>query len=155
MTQLMLAARNAEESGKGMAAKDAFHEAVKSALKKDGWRITHDPLYINFAEVELYIDLGAEQLIAAEKEQEKIAVEIKTFLKPSAISEFHTALGQFINYRFALKADDPERTLYLAVPREIYDTFFIRQFIQLIIREYQLKLIVYDTVDEVIVRWQK
>lgn len=138
-----------------MAAKDAFHDAVRSALQKDGWRITHDPLYINFAEVELYIDLGAEQLIAAEKEEEKIAVEIKTFLSPSAISEFHTALGQFLNYRFALKANEPERTLYLAVPREIYDTFFIRQFVQLIIQEYQLKLIVYDIVDEAIVRWQK
>ena len=138
-----------------MAAKDTFHEAVKLALQKDGWQITHDPLYINFAEVELYIDLGAEQLLAAEKEGEKIAVEIKTFLSPSAISEFHTALGQFINYRFALKADDPQRTLYLAVPREIYDTFFIRQFVQLIIQEYQLKLLIYDTVDEVIVRWQK
>jgi len=138
-----------------MAAKDAFHEAVKTALQKNGWRITHDPLYINFAEVEMYIDLGAERLIAAEKEGERIAVEIKTFLGPSAISEFHTALGQFLNYRFALKVDDPERVLYLAVPREIYDTFFIRQFVQLIVQEYQLKLVVYDPVDEVIIRWQR
>lgn len=138
-----------------MAAKDTFHEAVKSALMKDGWTITHDPLHINFAEVDIYIDLGAERLIAAQKEEEKIAVEIKTFLNPSAISDFHTALGQFLNYRFALKADDPERTLYLAVPRETYDTFFMRRFVQLIIQEYQMKLIAYDSVDEVIVLWQR
>ena len=42
-----------------MAAKDTFHNQVKSALQKEGWCITHDPLYINFAEVEIYIDLGA------------------------------------------------------------------------------------------------
>ncbi|WP_094678147.1 element excision factor XisH family protein [Hydrocoleum sp. CS-953] len=37
-----------------MAAKDTFHDAVKSALQKEAWNITHDPLYINFAEVEIY-----------------------------------------------------------------------------------------------------
>jgi hypothetical protein len=48
------------------------------------------------------IDLAAEKLIAAEREGEKIAVEVKSFLeRSSAISEFHTALGQFINYRGA------------------------------------------------------
>ncbi|MBD2771751.1 XisH family protein [Iningainema tapete] len=138
-----------------MAAKDTFHDVVKSALEKDGWTITHEQLHINFAEVDLYIDLGAERLIAAQKDEEKIAVEIKTFFNPSAITDFHTALGQFLNYRFALKAVDPERTLYLAVPSETYDTFFMRRFVQLIIQEYQLKLVVYDSVNEVIVLWQK
>ncbi len=138
-----------------MAAKDTFHEAVKSALEKDGWCITQDPLYINFAEVEIYIDLGAEKLLAAEKDEEKIAVEIKTFLNPSAISEFHRVLGQFLNYRFALQAEEPERILYLAIPVEIYNTFFARRFVQLIIQEYQLKLIIFDSVQEVIVQWQK
>ena len=138
-----------------MAAKDIFHKTVKFALEKDGWCITNDPLYIDFAEVELYIDLGAERLLAAEKNEEKIAVEIKTFLNPSAISEFHTVLGQFLNYRFALKAGDPERVLYLAIPMEIYDTFFARRFVQMITKEYQLKLIVFDPVNEEIVQWQK
>ncbi|NEP50305.1 MAG: fatty-acid oxidation protein subunit alpha [Moorea sp. SIO3C2] len=137
-----------------MAARDTFHEAVKSALQKDGWCITHDPLYINFAEVEIYINLGAERLIAAEKDEEKIAVEIKTFLKPSAISEFHTVLGQFLNYRFALKAEEPDRLLYLAIPIEIYETFFARRFVQMITQEYQLKLIVFEPTKEEIVQWQ-
>ncbi|MDJ0552863.1 MAG: XisH family protein [Microcoleaceae cyanobacterium MO_207.B10] len=137
-----------------MSAKDTFHNQVKSALEKEGWRITHDPLYINFAEVEIYIDLGAERLLAAEKDGERIAVEIKTFLKPSAVSEFHTVLGQFLNYRFALHAEEPGRILYLAIPVEIYDTFFARRFVQLITQEYQLKLIVFDPVNEEIIQWQ-
>ncbi len=100
-----------------MSAKDVFHEVVKKALQKDGWQITHDPLSISVGGVSLSIDLAAEKLIAAEREGEKIAVEIKSFLeRSSAISEFHTALGQFINYRGALKRRQPERVLYLAVP---------------------------------------
>jgi predicted RecB family endonuclease len=104
-----------------MSAKDVFHEVVKKALQKDGWQITHDPLSISVGGVNLSIDLAAEKLIAAEREGEKIAVEIKSFLeRSSAISEFHTALGQFINYRGALKRRQPERVLYLAVPLTTY-----------------------------------
>lgn len=138
-----------------MSARDAFHNIVKSALQKDGWAITHDPLFVGFGGAEMYIDLGAEKLIAAEKEEEKIAVEIKSFTKTSAIYEFHTALGQFINYRFALQIEDPNRILYLAVPLEIYSTFFALQFTQLVIENCQLQLIVYDPKEEVIVKWQK
>ncbi|NEO57720.1 MAG: hypothetical protein F6K54_34445 [Okeania sp. SIO3B5] len=86
-----------------MSARDFFHQEVKNALIKDGWSITHDPLSIRFGGVDISIDLGAEQLIGAEKDNQNIAVEIKSFLpKSSAISEFHTALGKFINYRAAL-----------------------------------------------------
>ncbi len=99
-----------------MSAKDAFHDVVKNALKKAGWTITHDPLYISFGGVQMQIDLGAERLIAAERDGEKIAVEVKSFLNTSAISDFHTALGQFLNYRAAIRAEEPERKLYLAVP---------------------------------------
>ena len=138
-----------------MSAKDIFHNAVKNALQKEKWVITHDPLSLNIGGVEMYIDLGAEKLIAAEKNGEKIAVEIKSFLGASAISEFHTALGQFMNYRLALREEEPDRILYLAVPSDTYDSFFYLQFIQLAIQQYQLKIIVYNSVDEVIIKWQK
>jgi len=81
----------------------------------------------------MYVDLGAEKIIAAEKDGEKIAVEIKSFIGPSNISEFHTAIGQFINYRVALEEQYPERNLYLAVPLAIYQTFFSLQFIQTVV----------------------
>jgi hypothetical protein len=67
--------------GKGipyMPAKDVFHEAVKKALLNEGWTITADPLYIQFGGVDLYVDLAAEKVIAAEKDGRKIAVEIKS-----------------------------------------------------------------------------
>ncbi len=136
-----------------MSAKDKFHDIVKSALQKDGWVITDDPLYISFGGVQMYIDLGAERLIAAEKEGEKIAVEIKSFLSPSAISDFHIAFGQFLNYRTVLREKDPQRILYLAVNEEIYNDFFLLPFPQLQIQEYKVKLIIYDVENEEIVRW--
>jgi XisH protein len=137
-----------------MSARDFFHQVVKTALIKDGWQITHDPLSISFGGVDMSIDLGAEKLIGAKKQNQEIAVEIKSFLaQSSAISEFHTALGQFINYRGALRREDPNRTLYLAVPSITYNNFFQLEFPQLMIEENQLKLIIYKPEDEVIVQW--
>ena len=76
-----------------MPARDFFYDAVKNALIKDGWMITHDPLKLNFGFTTAFVDLGAEKLLAAEKGSEKIAVEIKSFAGSSELYEFHTALG--------------------------------------------------------------
>ncbi|NJR73799.1 MAG: fatty-acid oxidation protein subunit alpha [Scytonema sp. CRU_2_7] len=106
-------------------AKDVFHQQVKNALIKDGWSITHDPLTIRISEaVKLQIDLAAESAIAAERDSEKIAVEIKSFIGDSDISAFHTALGQYLNYYQALEEQEPDRIVYLAIPSETYQDFF-------------------------------
>ncbi|MEH2037759.1 XisH family protein [Nostoc sp.] len=136
-----------------MSARDRFHELVRTALEKDGWIITHDPYHIDLGFVDFYIDLGAELLLAATKDEEKIAVEIKTFLASSTISEFHTAIGQFINYRIALEDDDPERRLYLAVPLDVYKRFFRYPFIQTVIVRNKIPLLVYDTEKQEIAEW--
>jgi hypothetical protein len=68
-------------------AKDLFHDAVKNALIKDGWQITDDPFFLKIGGVELYIDLGAEKLIAAERDNQKIAVEIKSFISSSSLED--------------------------------------------------------------------
>ncbi|NMF59557.1 XisH family protein [Pseudanabaena yagii] len=136
-----------------MPAKDIFHNTVKIGLEKEGWEITHDPMYLDFGGVEIYIDLGAEKLIAAERKGEKIAVEVKSFISGSAISEFHKALGQFINYRTALSQKEPDRIMYLAVPNTIYETFFKLELIQIIIKIQNIKLIIYNPNREEIAQW--
>jgi len=90
-----------------MSAKDRFHETVKTALLKEGWTITHDPLYLDFDSARIQIDLAGQKLMAAEKGLEKIAVEVKSFLAPSTIYEFHLAVGQCFSYRIALSSQDP------------------------------------------------
>ena len=47
---------------------------------------------------DLYVDLGAEKLIAAEKENQKIAVEIKSFIGNSQVADLEQALGKYILY---------------------------------------------------------
>ena len=136
-----------------MPTHDIWHETVKKALIKDGWIITDDPLSIQFGGVDVYIDLAAEKLIAAEKEGKKIAIEVKSFLGDSTTYEFHTAVGQFINYRIVLAQSQPDRILYLAVPSEIYHTFFETQFARLIIEKTAIKLLVYDSEQEEIEAW--
>ena len=136
-----------------MPARDAFHSLVRIALEREGWTITHDLYHIDLGFVDFYIDLGAERLLAATKDDEKIAVEIKTFLAPSTISEFHTAIGQFISYRIALESDDVDRRLYLAIPLDIHKRLFKYPFIQTVIQRNQIPLLVYSTKKQEIVQW--
>ncbi len=97
--------------------------------------------------------MGAEQLLGAEKGLKKIAVEVKSFLSDSALSDFHRALGQFLNYRLVIEVIEPDRILYLAVPIAAYESFFKRELPKASVRRYQVKLIVYDPVKEAIVKW--
>ena len=137
-----------------MSARDIFHNAVKIALEKDGWIITHDPLALEFGLGSLYVDLGAERIIAAERSNEKIAVEIKSFLSGSAVSEFHTALGQYLNYRLLMQDQYTEYKLYLVVPSSAYESFFQMPFVQSTIQQYQLKLAIYIPEKQEIIKWQ-
>jgi hypothetical protein len=135
-------------------AKDLFHQAVKQALIKDGWTITSDPLIIRIERVKLEIDLAAEKVFAAEKDEQKIAVEVKSFINPSVITDFHNALGQFLNYRLALEMTEPDRILYLAIPIDIFNTFFQERFTQAAISHYALKIIAYKPNTEEIIEWK-
>lgn len=136
-----------------MAAKDRFHAVVRIALEKEQWNVTDDPLRLDIGGTKFEIDLGAEQLLAAERGKEKIAVEIKTFLSDSPLTDYHAALGQFLNYRLALEIADSTRILYLAVPVGVYESFFKREFAQVSLERYQIKLIIYDIIQEVIIQW--
>ncbi|WP_411974256.1 element excision factor XisH family protein [[Limnothrix rosea] IAM M-220] len=134
-------------------AKDLFHDLVKKALENDGWTITDDPLMVKVGDTQLYVDLGLEKLVSAERNGEKIAVEIKSFLNPSAMADFHLALGQYVNYRFALEKSEENRKLYLAVPDIAYEKFFKKEFIKMVIEQHNLNLIVYSTDEEEILKW--
>jgi hypothetical protein len=38
-------------------AKDLFYQSVRTSLIKNGWIITHDLLYLNITEIEIYVDI--------------------------------------------------------------------------------------------------
>jgi hypothetical protein len=134
-------------------AKDIFHNIVKNALIKEDWVVTDDPLRLKVGVITFQVDLGAEKVIGAEKAGQKIAVEIKSFLNPSTITDFYNALGQFLSYRLALEKNESDRILYLAVPLDVYESFFQFDFTQSAIQAYQIFLIVYDPSQETITQW--
>ena len=137
-----------------MPAKDKYHHQVKQALINDGWTITHDPLTLSYGGREVYVDLGAERtLIAAEKATQKIAVEVKSFLSPSPVSDLEEAIGAYDVYRSLLSATEPERVLYLAVPQRTYEHIFTERFGQLLLSSIHLRLLVCDMTKEMITQW--
>jgi hypothetical protein len=133
--------------------RDIYHDAVKNALVKDGWTITHDPFALPFGLHNLYVDLGAEQMLAAEKDGERIAVEVKSFRGRSEVEDLEHALGQYLLYRSLLQRRHPERTLYLAVPDEAFNGVFSTPLGRVALEDYGLKLIVFEPEQEVIQRW--
>ncbi|MFN0033417.1 MAG: element excision factor XisH family protein [Saprospiraceae bacterium] len=136
-----------------MARLDLYHNLVKSALQNEGWLITHDPYRMKIEDVRYEIDLGAEMLLGAEKDGEKIAVEIKSFLEQSTVHAFHTAIGQFLDYLVALEEEEPDRVLFIAVPQAIYESFFVKRIIQKTLKRAGAKIIVFDVENQTIVRW--
>ena len=69
-------------------ARNTFHDAFVEALKFEGWTITDDPLLLTIGDRKLMVDLGAERdPIAASKGNDKIAVEITSFLGDSPVTD--------------------------------------------------------------------
>ncbi len=136
-----------------MPQHDLYHNRVKNALVKDGWVITDDPFTIEYKGLRLYADLGAEKLLAAEKNQQKIVIEIKVFNSPSLITELEKTLGQYNIYLSLLRRINPELKLYLAISENVYIDFFQKPAIQDILSDQQMNYLIFDQNQEVIVEW--
>ncbi|MDJ1169174.1 element excision factor XisH family protein [Roseofilum sp. BLCC_M154] len=136
-----------------MPAHDLYHNTVKAALEKDNWKITNDPLTLQYGGKDLFVDLGAKKILAAEKYGEKIAVEIKTFLGRSAMYELEKAVGQYIVYRNILEEVENDRTLYLAIPKIAYKEVFEERLGNLILTKNKLRLLVFDPSNQEVVTW--
>jgi hypothetical protein len=136
-----------------VSALDQTHQIVRTALISDGWTITHDPLTLRAGARKLFIDLGAERLLAAEKGTRKIAVEIKTFRRVSSVEDLQDAVGQFVMYRDLLSEYEPEREAFVAVPDETLDGIFAEEIGQVLLRHGSIRVFGYDADQEVITRW--
>jgi len=137
-----------------MPVRDYYHEIVCKALTKDGWQITHDPYRLKLSRKKnLYIDLGAERLIAAEKNFQKIAVEIKSFRGASEMKDLEEAVGQFVLYDRLLTRYEPDRKLYLAVSENVRKSIFEEEAGQVMIEDKIVRLLTFDATREEVVRW--
>lgn len=101
----------------------------------------------------MLIDLAAEKVLLAEKDANKIAIEVKSFVGTSEMEDLYNAVGQFILYRKALRKTEPERELYLAVRRDVYDDLFNDSNEDSLLNEEGVKLIVFEPETKEIVLW--
>jgi len=138
---------------KNMPARDLYHNHVRNALIKDGWTITDDPLRLRLGKKDMYIDLGAERILWAEKNSSRIAVEIKSFLGASDLTDLHDALGQFVLYHDVLQETQADRILFLAVRDTVYATVFESPIGNLLLKNGRLQLLVFSVEQEAIVKW--
>jgi len=134
-------------------AKDIYHDTVKLALQKDGWTITHDPFPLQIGKKRLSADLGAERLIIAERELQRIVVEVKSFVGQSDVKDLEQALGQYVLYRQVLNEMGVDRSLYLAVSQATFNSVFTIELGQVLLKNQIIKLIVFDDDHEEIVQW--
>jgi hypothetical protein len=134
-------------------ARDRYHPHVVDALIRDGWTITHDPLTVRIGVKDMFVDLGAERFLGAEKGARRIAVEVKSFIGPSETRELEVTLGQFVLYGDALARTQPERTLYVAVRRQVYEEVFEEPMGKMLLDNGRLRLIVFDPDQREVYRW--
>lgn len=137
-----------------MPVLDIYHHPVKRALIKAGWAITHDPLHLRWGRKDMYVDLGAKRLIVAEQDTQKIAVEVKSFVNDSEMQDLRDAIGQFAIYRSVLRRTYPEFVLYLAVRDVVFQSLFEEPIGQILIEDEDLRIIVFNLEEEVIVQWK-
>ncbi len=137
-----------------MPARDFYHDIVRNALVKDGWTITHDPYPLKLGQKDLFIDLGAEKILAAEKGNDKIAVEIKSFVGRSVINDAENALGQYLIYRKLLMRKEADRVLFMAIDKETLNDTFSDELRELLTEDFEVRLLVFDKISEEIVEWQ-
>ena len=138
-----------------MPARDIYHDKVKNALIKDGWTITHDPLRLSWGGRDMYVGLGAERLLAAEKAGQRIAVEVKSFVGASEMDDLEKAIGQFVLYQAVLAEREPDRLLFLAVPQFVLRDVFEQPLGELLFQKNLVHVMGFDPDMEVILRWKR
>jgi XisH protein len=141
---------------RSVPSRDVLHHAVRNALVRDGWTITDDPLHLKVPGLpgrNLFVDLGAQRLLAAERGAVTIAVEVKSFLGASEVRDLENALGQFMLYQTLLRRFDPHRPLFLAIPEDAWKTIFAEALGQIVVTDLSVRLLIVNPEQEVVIQW--
>lgn len=63
------------------------------------------------------------------------------------------AIGTYNVYQTALRRTEPDRDLYLAIEKNIYDGIFTEEIGNAVIKDFDIHLIIFDETEEVILQW--
>jgi len=136
-----------------MPTQDLYYDLVKNALREDGWRITHNVLPLKIeAEIEAEA-LWATQLLAADKDERKIAVAVNSSVGRSDPADLAQMLEHLALSRPSLHSMDADRALYLAVRHATYSACFAGLDGTRLLDRHHMQLIVFDPRTETIVHW--
>ncbi len=92
-------------------------------------------------------------LIGAEKNNSRIAIEIKDFRAKSIIKDLEQAIGQYVLYGLLFEKIDPGREVYLAITDTLYEDFFNEPIGELVVSELPLKMIIVNLQRVEIIKW--
>lgn len=93
-------------------------------------------------------------VITAEQGNQKIAVEVKSFVGASPVADLRDAIGQYVMYRSVLRRIEPERIPYLAIDAVTAQEIFTEPLARYLVADEQVYLVVVDIITERIVAWR-
>jgi hypothetical protein len=99
-----------------MPTQDLYHDVVRNALRKDGWRITHTALQLKAGREATGRGLWEGRFLVAEKDERKIAVAVNSFVGRSNLADITQTFGQLALSRSRLQTMAPERVRQPRVP---------------------------------------
>jgi hypothetical protein len=129
-------------------ADDKMLPNVKEALRKDGWALEDTALCIRSDSYYYLIDLEAR------KNDQKILIEVKSWLSTSFNPDWFMAVGQYISHQEAIAVEELDYKLYLAVPEDVYVEKFGNQFMQDLITKNSINLLIFDRNSNTGVTWK-
>ena len=132
---------------------DSIHNAVKNSLIKDRWKIIADPYILEYNTAKLYADLAADRTIAAEKLEQKIIVEVKSFLGTSIVQNFKEALGQYDIYQCIIETLEIDRKLYIAITTDTYKLLNQNPITKLVMEKRKVSLVIIELITEEVEEW--
>jgi hypothetical protein len=136
-----------------MPIPDLYHDTVRDALRKDGWRLTHTALQLKARAESGAGELWEGPWLIAAKDERKVAVVVRGFVGRSTLADITHTWEQLGLSRPRLHAMDADRVVYLAVRQATYSACFGGTQGDLLLAKEHMQLIVFDPRAEVIVQW--
>jgi hypothetical protein len=136
-----------------MSTPDLYHDVVRDALRKDGWRITHTALQLKARAASSTEESWEGPWLIADKDERKGAVAVDSFIGRSSPADVIQTWERLGFSRPRLHALDSDRVVYLAVRQATYSACFGGTDGDLLLAKEGIQLIVFDPRAEVIVQW--
>lgn len=133
-----------------MPAKDRYHDVVVRALRKAGWRILEEQVALSMPTRRVWIDIRASR----GADNVAILVEVKGFERlASPVAYLAEVIGQCVLYQAILDYAEVNDALHLAVPAAALTGILGEEIGRQAIQRAQVRVILFDPVQEEIIGW--